>query len=151
MIANQIKSVLLDQCQNYVNERLQRIQKTIEGIQESLTSETKSTAGDKHETGRAMLQLEREKAGAQLAEVQKLQEILAKITLSSSEHIRLGSLVMTSQAHYFISISVGKLSVENKSYYAIAANSPIGKLLLGKAIGDTFSFNGSKVLIAKVY
>lgn len=151
MIANQIKSVLLAQCQTYVNERLQRIQKIIEGIQESLTSETKSTAGDKHETGRAMLQLEREKAGAQLAEVQKLQEILTKITISSSDHIRLGSLITTSQADYFISISVGKLSIENKSYYAIAANSPIGKLLLGKTIGDTFSFNGNKILVEKVY
>ncbi len=151
MITNQVKSILLDQCKNYVNERLQRIQKTIEGIQESLTSETKSTAGDKHETGRAMLQLEREKAGIQLAEVQKLQKILGKITISSSEHVRLGSLVVTSQGHYFISISVGKLSVEKKMYYAIAANSPIGKLLLGKTIGDTFSFNGNKIMIENIH
>jgi transcription elongation GreA/GreB family factor len=150
MITNQVKSALLIQCQNYVDQRLQRIQNTIADIQESLTSETKSTAGDKHETGRAMLQLEREKAGKQLAEVQKLQEVLAKINISPSEHIHLGSLVITSQGHYFISISVGKLSIEDKSYYAIAANSPIGKLLLGKTTGDRFSFNGNEIVIKQV-
>jgi hypothetical protein len=150
MIADQIKSILLVQCKSYVHERLQRIQNTIVGIQESLTSETKSTAGDKHETGRAMLQLEREKAGKQLAEVQKLQEILGKINISPSKHIRLGSLVVTSQGYYFISISVGKLSIGDKSYFAIAANSPIGKLLLGKTTGNHFSFNGNEIIIKQV-
>jgi hypothetical protein len=150
MIADQIKSILLVQCKSYVHERLQRIQNTIVGIQESLTSETKSTAGDKHETGRAMLQLEREKAGKQLAEVQKLQEILARINISPSKHIHLGSLVITSQGYYFISISVGKLYIGDQPYFAIAANSPIGKLLLGKTTGDRFSFNGNEIVIKQV-
>ncbi|WP_034240460.1 3-oxoacyl-ACP synthase [Aquimarina atlantica] len=151
MNPQKIKEKILNQCQNYVDQRLQRIQNTIANIQESLTSETKSSAGDKHETGRAMLQLEREKAGKQLAEVQKLQEILAKINSSPSEHIHLGSLVITSQGDYFISISVGKLSIENRSYFAIAANSPIGKLLLGKTTGDRFSFNGNEIVIKQVF
>ncbi|MEW7289725.1 3-oxoacyl-ACP synthase [Aquimarina sp. 2304DJ70-9] len=145
------KQELLNQCKSYVNQRLQRIQDTISDIQESLTSETKSTAGDKHETGRAMLQLEREKAGQQLAEVQKLQEILAKIDISScSEHVRLGSLVATSRGNYFLSISAGKILVKNEWYYAIATNSPIGKLMLGKTIGSEFSFNGGKIKIVKI-
>ena len=151
MNPDQIKSALLYECQNYVDQRLQRIQNTIVGIQESLTSETKSTAGDKHETGRAMLQLEREKAGKQLAEAQKLQEILSKITPTLSKHICLGSLVITSQANYFISISVGQLHIHDTSYFAIAINSPIGKLVLGKTPGDTFNFNGNEISIQEVY
>ena len=69
-----IKENLYLQCVDFVENRFQTIQKTIDEIQESLTSETKSSAGDKHETGRAMLQLEREKAGNQLAEIQKTKE-----------------------------------------------------------------------------
>lgn len=148
----QIKEELLLECQNYVNHRLQRVQDAIAGIQESLTSETKSTAGDKHETGRAMLQLEREKAGKQLAEVQKLQQILTKINLSiSSSHIHLGSLIVTSKANYFISISVGEIHIAETSYFAIAANSPIGKLLLGKSEGDVFNFNDKESSIKQIY
>ena len=39
------------------------MKKSILELQQSLDSETKSSAGDKHETGRAMLQIDLEKAG----------------------------------------------------------------------------------------
>ncbi|MBQ0733870.1 3-oxoacyl-ACP synthase [Aquimarina celericrescens] len=152
MNTQDIKQKLLDKCKQYTDQRLQRIQAIITDIQESLTSETKSTAGDKHETGRAMLQLEREKAGAQLAEVQKLQEILHKIDVSLlSDRVHLGSLVETSNGYYFISISVGKITIDNQSYFAIAVNSPLGRLLLGKTVGDHFNFNGEKFTIIKTF
>jgi len=65
----EIKQQLFNKCLDAIDSRFQTIQNTISEIQESLTSETKSSAGDKHETGRAMLQLEREKAGNQLSEI----------------------------------------------------------------------------------
>ncbi len=146
-----IKEELYHHCQQFVQDRVDRIEQRIINIQESLSSETKSTAGDKHETGRAMLQLEREKSGKQLAEAQKLQEILAKIDISTpSKHARLGSLIFTSQATYFLSISAGKIVINNTAYFAIAANSPIGKLLLGKTIGDHFNFNETNSSIKEI-
>lgn len=151
MNTEDIKQQLLDECKTYVHQRLQRIQDTIKGIQESLTSETKSTAGDKHETGRAMLQLEREKAGKQLAEVQKLQEIVYKIDIRSiSDRIHLGSLVTTSNGNYFISVSVGQIAIDNQMYFAVATNSPIGKLLLGKKTNDKLIFNDKQIIISSI-
>ena len=82
-----IKQHLYNHCLKFVNTRFQTIQKTINEIQESLTSETKSSAGNKHETGRAMLQLEREKAGNQLAEVQKTKAMLSKIDVEKSSDV----------------------------------------------------------------
>ena len=55
-----MKKALLEFCWNYVNERSERLKKQSGELQESLGSETKSSAGDKHETGRAMVQLEQE-------------------------------------------------------------------------------------------
>ncbi|WCO01759.1 GreA/GreB family elongation factor [Psychroserpens ponticola] len=151
MTKNSIKNDLYSQCQAFVDCRLKAIQKTIDEIQESLTSETKSSAGDKHETGRAMLQLEREKAGQQLAEIQKLNQLLPKIDVSNnSEIIGLGSLVYTSQANYFIAISAGELKVNNQSFYAISANTPIAKLLLGKLKNDEIIFRDQEFKIIKI-
>ena len=134
-----------------MESRLNHIKKRIASIQDSLNSETKSSAGDKHETGRAMLHLEREKSGTQLAAVQKLQKTLSKINISSpSTTSRLGSLVETSQGIYFLSISIGEISIDNKSYFAIATNTPIGKLLLGKKVGDSYTFNGKSFKIEKI-
>ncbi len=151
MRSEEIKKKLLDQCQSYVHRRKERIQQSIHNIQESLTSETKSTAGDKHETGRAMLQLEREKSGKQLAEVQKLEHILRRIDISTvSDHAHLGSLVTTSNGAYFLSVSAGEIIINSSSYFAITVNSPIGKLLMGKTVGGTFNFNGKKIEIQNI-
>lgn len=146
-----IKECLYNKCQVFINDRLHTIQHTIGEIQNALLSETKSSAGDKHETGRAMLQLEREKAGHQLAEIQKVKEVLAKINLGgASKTIRLGSIVYTSQANYFIAISAGEIRVDNTSYFAISPKTPIGQLLVSKKIGDVVVFRENNITIQTV-
>ena len=146
-----IKEELYKQCENFVNERLETIQKTISSNQTALQSETKSSAGDKHETGRAMLQLEMEKAGQQLQSIQQMQTTLSKMKIENSPtNAHLGSLVETNNAIYFLSISAGKLEVENKIYFAVSVSSPIGKLLLGKQEKEEVLFNGKKFIIQKI-
>jgi len=146
-----LKETLYTLCLNLVNERETSIQANFSSIQEAMLSETKSSAGDKHETGRAMLQLDREKLGNQLMEIQKVKEILFKVkTDVVSKQGSLGSIVYTSKANYFISVSVGELSVNNEKFYAIASNTPIGKLLLGKKVGDSVSFRDQHFVIEKV-
>src|SRR5690606_4596095 len=146
-----LKQALYKRCSDFIETRLQTIQNTIADIQNSLLFETKSTAGDKHQTGRAMLQLEREKVGNQLAEIQKVKVLFSKIDVSkTSETIGLGSLVITSQNNYFMAVSAGAFVIENVTYYAISPNTPIGKLLMGKAMGDAFVFNNQQYKIESV-
>lgn len=146
-----IKQELLRQCKEFVNNRLQTVEEIISSNQKALQSETKSSAGDKHETGRAMLQLEMEKAGMQLAGIRQMKEILAKIsTTKISKIAHLGSSVKTNTASYYLSISAGKLIVNDKVFYAVSVSSPIGKILLGKRENDEFYFNGKKNTIILV-
>ncbi len=55
-----------------VEKRSANLQDSLNDALDSTANETKSTAGDKHETGRAMAQLEQEKIGSQIAEITKL-------------------------------------------------------------------------------
>ncbi|NNE75616.1 MAG: 3-oxoacyl-ACP synthase [Pricia sp.] len=145
------KQKLFAFCQTFAQDRIARIEKSIENIRESLYAETKSSAGDKHETGRAMLQLEREKLGQQLIEAEKMKEVLAKVRLENSKVIvGLGSWVKTSKADYFLAISAGKFNKENLSVYCISVGTPIGRSLIGKSEGDSFSFNGETIKILKI-
>ena len=147
-----IKFELLNQCKSFVNKRLETVQEIISSNQNALQSETKSSAGDKHETGRAMLQLEMEKAGQQLAGIRQMKETLAKVNVSNISKIaHLGSIIYTEKANYFLSISVGQLYIDDKTFFAISVLSPIGKLLLGKKENDSISFNGytSKIIEIK--
>ena len=69
-----LKQQLYQYCWTFIEDRFKTIQNNIEELQKALNSETKSSAGDKHETGRAMLQLDREKLGLQLAEINKIKK-----------------------------------------------------------------------------
>lgn len=147
----ELKSQLHQHCLRYIDNRFQTVQNTINDIQESLLSETKSSAGDKHETGRAMLQLEREKAGNQLAETQKIKEAFSKIDISKNpKAIGLGSLVYTTKSNYYIAISAGEIKINNIVFYAISSNTPIGQLLMGKSVADKVVFNGAVFTITIV-
>ncbi|MEC8831500.1 MAG: 3-oxoacyl-ACP synthase, partial [Bacteroidota bacterium] len=114
-------------------------------LQESLGSETKSSAGDKHETGRAMVQLEQEKLGQQLQELDATRSILNKINIDErANKVRLGCLVKTSMADYFIAISAGTFNLNGAIVHCISANAPIARLLLGKEKGEHYIFNGKE-------
>ena len=151
MLQLKIKEALFEQCEVFVNKRLYNIENVISSNQKALQSETKSSAGDKHETGRAMLQLEMEKAGQQLSGIVQMKVVLSKIdVLKSSKNACLGSIIFTDKARYFLSISAGQLVVADKSYFAISVASPIGKLLLGKQEKEVISFNGKTIIINKI-
>ncbi|WP_349352254.1 MULTISPECIES: 3-oxoacyl-ACP synthase [unclassified Flagellimonas] len=146
-----MKKALLEFCWEYVDERMARLKKQSDELQESLGSETKSSAGDKHETGRAMVQLEQEKLGQQLQEVDATRSILKKINIEKpSEKIRLGSLVKTSMATYFIAISAGAFKYNDTTVYCISASAPIAQLLLGRKKGESFAFNGKEQSVLEV-
>lgn len=151
MKASEIKEKLLVECNLWIEERHQLIGKTLADIKLALEEESKSSAGDKHETGRAMLQIERENAGHQLLEIENVEQSLKRVQLTEpSGIIHLGSLIITTQANYFLSISAGKFTLQNKDYYCIAPNAPIGLLLLGKQKDDTFVFHNDEIKIIEV-
>lgn len=145
--SKKIKEQLLNKCFDFVTEKETSILKTIESNKKDLFSETKSSAGDKHETGRAMIQLEMEKAGQQLSVANEMIEALKRISIDeSSEIIKLGSLIKTTKGTYFLAISVGQLKVENDIYFVVSSKSPIGKQLLGKQVADILPFNNAEIL-----
>ena len=119
---------------------------------ESANNETKSSAGDKHETARAMMQLEQEKLGHQLKELQDQKSELEKIDISKpSTQIAKGTLIQSDKGFLFLSIGLGKISVEDKNVFAVSPQSPIGIKLLGKKENDAVEMNGVKYKIEKLF
>lgn len=147
----EIKKKLLDHCLNFLNQRIEAAQEAIRVAQESANDETKSSAGDKYETGRAMAQLEMEKYGLQLAEAFKQHESLKRIDITkTSDKAQLGSLIFTEGESFFMAISVGIMNADGQSVAIISPTTPIGKALIGKAVGDTVVFSGRRLTISKI-
>lgn len=144
-----LKQKLYEHCVEIISTKLNTINALMNDAQESANSETKSTAGDKHDTARAMAHLETEKNASQLAEINKLKKVLPYLeNHKAGKTIDLGSLVITDSGNYYISISLGKVEIENMSFFAISAMTPIGKLLIGKKVGEAVDFNGKKITIS---
>ena len=146
-----IKEILYLQCVNFVEDTFRAIQNTISEIQESLTSETKSSAGDKHETARELIHQERElvsrqinEADAQLAELNAIQEN------KSIDSISKGCIINTSIGYFFLGISLGFVKIDDLRIACISTSSPIGNLLLGKKLNDSFQFQGREIKILEI-
>lgn len=138
----ELKDALIKQCHQYVAERIDTARKAMEEAQESANSESKSSAGDKYETGRAMAQLERDRHAQQLDGALTLERELSRINVEKEYTIvQPGSLVETSRGQFFISISAGKLTVGKTDVFAVSPGSPIAVVLAGRKAGDTVMFN----------
>ncbi len=146
-----LKDTLHAHCMDNVHQRLARIKDEIVNIQASANNETKSSAGDKFETGRAIAQLEVEGSMHQLRDAEKSLAILKNIEAAKVDNIVLpGSLVTTSQGIYYIAISLGLVTHEGKSYFIVSPDSPIGKLLLGKQTGNTVFWKEKEYTIQSI-
>jgi len=115
---------------------------------ESRDSDTKSSAGDKFETGREMMQREMDKISATLDQYKNQVNLLSKINLHRNYPVvDLGGLIATDQGIYYLSIGLGKIEINSEIIYAISLDSPIGQLLKGKRAGDTVEFRGKTLKI----
>jgi transcription elongation GreA/GreB family factor len=135
-----------------VTNRIDRLKEAIDSATSSAKDEEKSSAGDKYETGRAMMHLEIAKYNAQLDQIAKEKKVLDSINcFEVQKKAVLGSAVKSSHGNYYLSVAVGNLSYEGVTYIAISPASPIGQLLIGLNEGDTFCFRNQSYIIDKVY
>ena len=65
----QLKGLIYNQLQEMLDRKIESAKKAIESAKEARDSDTKSSVGDKYETGRAMMQIELEKNEVQLNKV----------------------------------------------------------------------------------
>ncbi len=146
-----IKSELHKKCLESVDTQISTIEKQLASLKEAMENETKSSVGDKYETGRAMIQNEKDQLMKQLSVSIQLRTKLQQINPSkSNDKVELGSLIISESGNYYISVGVGKIVIQNTTYFAISALSPIAKVLYNKRKEDCFEFRSKKFKIIDV-
>ena len=146
-----LKKKIYGHCLGLINENIRNLHSALVNATEAANNETKSSAGDKHETARAMMQLEQEKLGNQLKELQEQKSELEKIDISKpSSQIAKGTLIQSDKGFLFLSVGFGKIFVDDKTVFAISPQSPLGIKLLGKKENDVVEMNGVKYTIEKL-
>jgi hypothetical protein len=118
---------------------------------ESRDSDTKSSAGDKFETGREMMQREMDKLHASIDTYHnQLLKLQTLVGIKSFEIIGVGSLIETNFEKYYISIGLGEITCSSEKVFSISSASPIGELLMGKKLGEYIELRGRKIIIKNI-
>ena len=146
-----LKSKIYSIIEKSLVQKIEQAKSAIASAKETRDNDTKSSAGDKYETGREMMQAEIDKNEAQLSKNLQLINSIKKIDLNRKYgKIEFGSLVETNYGLYFISIANPKITIGQKDIFSVSLASPLGKALFKKQVGDKVMFNQREFIIENI-
>ncbi|OFX89071.1 MAG: hypothetical protein A2W99_02295 [Bacteroidetes bacterium GWF2_33_16] len=146
---NNLKYNLIEKCLQILNERADNTKNAMEELQQSANEY--GLPKDRYDSFRAQVLRKRDLFAEQYQKSLEEIELIKKIDPEKiSEKVEFGSLVITNKQNLFISISLGKMELENAQFYAISAQVPIFKAIQNKKAGDKFEFNGNKFEILEL-
>lgn len=143
------KASLLSLIKEKLSEKIENFEKLISETRAS-SNDTKSSMGDKYETGREMLQQEINNLQVQLNEILKQKDFLKTVLPKPNDKAEKGAIVKTEKGLFFISVSLGEIKIDNEKIICISPESPLAKVMNGKQKGDAFSLNSMSQQIIEI-
>ncbi len=146
-----LKNQLFQLCFTFIQNRIENIEYSMLQARQASNDDTKSSAGDKYETTREMMQQEMDRNSKLLYEAGQQKIALQQIeNVDAAKEVKNGSLILTSNGNFYISISAGELNVDGEKFIAVSQAAPIGRAFLSAKVGDELSFNGNKYLVKEI-
>lgn len=138
-------------CLALVRERMEQVEAGIADARASAQSDTKSSAGDKHETSRAMAQLEIEKQQVSLGNLLAMQDVLQRLDPTrTNTRMGEGALVRTDSGLFYVAVGLGRIVVAGQEVHVISPQAPLMAVLKGVDIGGSALFNGRRHTMVEV-
>ena len=146
------KKQLWEHCGTLLQTQLNRLEASMQQAQREANLETKSSAGDKYETNRSMMQLEKERYALQHGRVQELYTQLRRIQVEREcVEIETGALVHTSHGWFYVSVGLGEVEYAQQHYRCLSIKTPMGQILEGCVEGDIVEFRDREIEIFEVF
>jgi len=144
------KNKVHQQALKLVQTKLLELEAHYRDLQEGQSSNTKSTAGDKHDTEREMVEVELNNYSRQIQTQKQNLNSLKSIDPARKNKVEQGALVQTENGWFYLSIPLGKIDLEGEKVWLISLASPMGQALNGKKTGEKFELNGVEKKILDV-
>ncbi|KAA0128161.1 hypothetical protein FY557_10640 [Chryseobacterium sp. SN22] len=144
------KSKILTLIKTKIADKIQKFESLIEETRAS-NNDTKSSMGDKYETGREMLQQEINNLQRQLNECLQQQLLVQKINGDPASKVQNGALVKTDKGLFYIAASVGEIIFENQKIMTVSSESPLVKAMAGLTKGQNFFVNTVSQTIKEIW
>lgn len=147
-----VKQKLLHECVLLQKEVVANSKKAMDEAHENAIEGDDSTEEKLYNAYREEMQNQRDMFARHYE--QSLDDLASLNKIVTSREVKeasFGSVVITADANYFISISLGQVKVDGKVYFAVSPLAPISKAILGKKEGEEFSFRDKKVKITSLF
>ena len=144
------KTELIKLINQKLSEKIENFEKLIAETRAS-SNDTKSSMGDKYETGREMLQQEINNLQVQLNEILKQQNFLKTISIKPTEKAEKGSIIKTEKGLFFISVSLGEVIFDGEKIICISPESPLAKAMNGKRKNELFTISNINQKIENIW
>jgi len=138
-------------CLALLKDKLVPIQNDLQLLQEAQKNETKSSMGDKYETGPAMLHQQRERLLQQESQIVAHQSALQQLDPQKEcKVVQPGCLLQTDKGKFYFSIGLGAISCGGEQVWVISMQSPLGIQFNQQKVGSKVSFQGRQYLIEQL-
>lgn len=146
-----LKAKIHKACIQQLDEKITTLKTMLTDLTEGVKNDSKSSAGDKHETAQAMMQIEHEKISRQLNDALSQKAMVEQIDpLIHSSVVGTGSLLKTNMGYLFMSAALGKIKIDGTEFIALSMQSPLGQKLVGLQGGHKAEINGTQYLIEEL-
>jgi transcription elongation GreA/GreB family factor len=146
----ELKQKLLEECKRLQQNQIHNAKSAMDEAQES-ANEQQGSMEDKFESFREACQIQRDMFAKQLDEAMTAMTVLKRVVVhKQNRDVTLGSVVITDSQKFFISISLGELTVDGEKYFAISTLSPLYKAMAGKKVDESFTFRTTNYKILEI-
>ena len=145
-----VKRMLVEECRRIQKKTVDSTKTAMSEAQQALNEYGPNK--DRYDSFRDQLIARRDMFSAQyqkaLTEYNTVEKLDPK---SSNSCVEFGAVVITDKSKFFVSVSAGKIPLDDVVYYAISPNVPLYKVMAGLCKGSEFEFNGMRQKILDIY
>lgn len=148
-----MREIILKHLMGHVDKDLEEAKARMASLKESLGAESKSSAGDKHETGRAMIHLEQERVQDTVGRLEHMRGVLVQRATQGKaiQRVSPGALVETTGPWVLVGIPMGKVQLPDALVLCVGAEAPLAQKWHGAQPGDQVVLGSQQLTIQAIY
>ena len=148
-----MRDTILMHLLDHVDKDLTEAKARMASLKESLGAESKSSAGDKHETGRAMIHLEQERVQDTVGRLEHMRGILMQCAAQDKviQRVSPGALVETTGPWVLVGVPLGKVQLPDALVLCVGAEAPLAQQWHGAKPGDQVALGPQKLAIQAIH
>ena len=146
----EIKIKLVEECKAQIQKVVDNLKSAMNDAQQSANEY--GPPKDRYDSFRMQLLRKKDMLGQQLQKTLAEFLVLEKIDLKKEmTKADFGAVVITNEQKIFISVGIGKMKIDNETYFVVSLMVPLAQALKGKQKNDIFEINGRQMKIEDVF